>query len=119
MGTAAEMVAESDYQMMCRSLARPKQLGGRKTLASTPTASGSAPPLTVLLTPALQACNPESFSSGGLHIREYLEGVADADPTGMHVALAMKDHEISARQWRALPAGGFTAATRASMSSNA
>lgn len=115
--SAADMVAESDYQMMCRSLQRPKQLGGRTVGFARGGALGaSAPQLTVQLTPALMACESPSTAVASLRIKEFLQGAAGEDPHGMKAALPLRDHEICSRQWRAANTGAFSNAMRASAS---
>lgn len=99
---AAQMVGESDYQMMTRSVARPRELGGRRTRACLEVGAVSAPNLTIQMSPALMPCWRERRDDGNLHsfqIREYLNGggAGDVEPK---FSLPLRDHEIASRMSR-------------------
>eukprot|EP00927_Polykrikos_kofoidii_P027386 TRINITY_DN24112_c0_g1_i1.p1 TRINITY_DN24112_c0_g1~~TRINITY_DN24112_c0_g1_i1.p1 ORF type:complete len:383 (-),score=36.97 TRINITY_DN24112_c0_g1_i1:146-1198(-) len=123
---AAAMVGESDYQLMCRTMARPKDVGGRKTSQtnqrqglsmsmSAPSLSSATASLTPAIMPYVQDQKGRNSSASASHfaIRDYLEGETSADPHGMKCALPLRDHELCSQQWRAVTSGDYAAAIAA------
>merc|ERR1712232_272792 len=101
---SARVLMESDYQMLCasqRRLTHTDRNVSAPVLQNEGAGREGAGAMTVLLKPALapnRVASPSGGPAGGmLGIREYLDGASQGQ-SGQ--ALALRNHEISARQWR-------------------
>merc|ERR1712232_811340 len=102
---SARVLMESDYQMLCasqRRLTHADRNVSAPALHNEGAAREGAHAREALLKPALaltRVASPSGGPAGGmLGIREYLDGASHSQ---QGQALALRNHEISAKQWRA------------------